>query len=125
MNEPEVALIVGVGPGLGASLAARFAKAEMHVALAARNVDRIAGIAADCCGIVHGARAYRVDATDEQSVENLFEQVIADLGAPKVVVYNAGAFVRKGIVETSVEEFERCWRVGCLGGVFGGRAAGG
>jgi NAD(P)-dependent dehydrogenase (short-subunit alcohol dehydrogenase family) len=28
-----------------------------------------------------------------------------------------------GILETPVEEFERCWRVGCLGGFLVGRAA--
>ena len=123
MNEAEVALIVGVGPGLGASLATRFAKAEMHVAIGARNLDRIAGIAADCCGIVHGALAYRVEVTEEHSVESLFDQVIADLGVPRVVVYNAGAFVKKGLIETGVDEFERCWRVGCLGGFLVGRAA--
>jgi NAD(P)-dependent dehydrogenase (short-subunit alcohol dehydrogenase family) len=39
------------------------------------------------------------------------------------VVYNAGAFVRKGVLDTSAEEFERCWRVGCLGGFLVGREA--
>jgi NAD(P)-dependent dehydrogenase (short-subunit alcohol dehydrogenase family) len=38
MGEPEVAVVVGVGPGLGAALVLRFAKAGMNVALAARQL---------------------------------------------------------------------------------------
>jgi NAD(P)-dependent dehydrogenase (short-subunit alcohol dehydrogenase family) len=123
MSEQEVAVVVGVGPGLGASLAMRFAKAGMNVALAARNLERVEGIAVDCCSIDHRGRAYAVDATSEASVESLFDQVAADMGVPHVVVYNAGAFVKRGVLETTVEEFERCWRVGCLGGFLVGRAA--
>jgi NAD(P)-dependent dehydrogenase (short-subunit alcohol dehydrogenase family) len=123
MSEPEVAVIVGVGPGLGAALALRFAKAGMNVALAARNLARVEAIAVDCCSIDHRGRAYAVDATDEASVESLFEQVVADMGVPHLVVYNASTFVKRGLLETIVEDFERCWRVGCLGGFLVGRAA--
>ena len=123
MSEAEVAIVVGVGPGLGAALAMRFAKAGMNVALAARNLERIEGIAVDCCSIDHRGRAYAVDATDEAAVELLFDQVVADMGAPHVVVYNAGAFVKRSVLDTTVAEFEHCWRVGCLGGFLVGRAA--
>jgi NAD(P)-dependent dehydrogenase (short-subunit alcohol dehydrogenase family) len=123
MSEPEVAVVVGVGPGLGAALAMRFAKAGMNVALAARSMERVEGIAVDCCAIGHCGRAYAVDATDEAAVENLFNNVVAEMGVPSLVVYNAGAFVKRGILETTVEEFETCWRVGCLGGFLVGRAA--
>lgn len=123
MPEPEVAVVVGVGPGLGAALAMRFARAGMNVALAARSLERIEGIAVDCCSIGHCGRAYAVDATDEAAVEALFDKVAMDMGTPGLVVYNAGAFVKRGVLETTVEEFERCWRVGCLGGFLVGRAA--
>ena len=60
MGEPEVAVVVGVGPGLGAALALRFAKAGMNVALAARQLERVEGIAIDCCNIDHrGSRSAR------------------------------------------------------------------
>ena len=119
----EVALVVGAGPGLGFALARRFARAEMNVALAARHGDKLETMAAECCGIGHGARAYVCDATLEHDVARLFQQVSAELGAPRLVVYNAGTFVPHGILDTSLEEFERCWRVGCLGGFLVGRAA--
>src|SRR5258707_15559836 len=116
MSEPEVAVVVGVGPGLGASLSLRFAKAGMNVALVARNRERVEAIAIDCCSIDRRGSAYAVDATDEASVESLFEKITSDLGSPSLVVYNAGAFIKRSLLETTVDEFEHCWRVGCLGG---------
>jgi len=116
----ETAVIVGVGPGLGAALARRFARGGMKVAMAARSPDKLAGLAAELAGT---ARAYACDAADEPAVTKLFADVARDFSAPRLVVFNAGGFVRKGIMETSVEEFERCWKTACLGGFLVGREA--
>jgi len=84
MVAQEKALIVGAGRGLSASLARLFAAEGMRVALAARNADKLAGLAADT-----GAKAYACDAADPASVAALFESVTADIGTPNIVVYNA------------------------------------
>jgi NAD(P)-dependent dehydrogenase (short-subunit alcohol dehydrogenase family) len=123
METRRVAVIVGTGPGLGCALAQRFARAEMHVAMVSRHPERLDALAAECSGIGHGARSYRCDATLEESVVALFRQIREELGEPDVVVYNAGAFVHRSVLETSAEEFEGCWRVGCLGGFLVGREA--
>ena len=119
----DTAVIVGAGPGLGAALARRFARAEMNVVMAVRNIEKIETLALGLSGIVHRTMAVACDATREADVKRLFECVQAEFGTPQLVVYNAGAFVRKGVLDTSVEEFERCWRVGCLGGFLVGREA--
>jgi NAD(P)-dependent dehydrogenase (short-subunit alcohol dehydrogenase family) len=123
MEQRKLAMIVGAGPGLGCALARRFGKAEMDVAMAARDLKRLEPLTMECAGIGHGARAYACDASNEEAVEAFFRQVRADLGEPDVVIYNAGAFVPRSILETSADEFERCWRTGCLGGFLVGRAA--
>lgn len=123
MQKDKVAVIVGVGPGLGCALAQRFARAEMHVALVSRDTKRIEGLAAGCTGVHHDGHAYACDATDEAAVEALFQSVRADLGEPDVVVYNASSFASSSILETSREDFEQCWRVACLGGFLVGRTA--
>jgi NAD(P)-dependent dehydrogenase (short-subunit alcohol dehydrogenase family) len=123
MDHREVAVIVGVGPGLGHSLSRRFSRAEMQVAMAARNPSKLDSMAVDSSGITHQARAYACDASDEQQVEELFRQICADLGEPDLVVYNAGAYAPGGIAETTAAAFERSWRVGCFGGFLVGRAA--
>ncbi len=123
MEKHQTAVIVGTGFGLGCALARRFARAEMNVALASRNPERIDGIASECCGVSHRARAYGCDATDEAAVASLFTRVADDMGEPDLVVYNAGTFVRASIVDTTADEFERCWRVGAFGGFLVGREA--
>jgi len=122
-DKPNTAVIVGAGTGLGAALARRFAHAEMNVAMAARNIAKIEALADTLTGIVHRTIAVACDATREADVERLFSRVSAELGAPRLVVYNAGAFVPKGILDTTVEDFEQCLRVSCLGGFLVGREA--
>ena len=114
----DVALVVGVGPGLGAALARRFAAEKMVVALGARRVDKLKDLARQT-----GGRAYACDSTSEISVDDLFTAVERDLGIPRLVVFNAGGFVRKPIAELGAGELEACWRACCLGGFLVGRAA--
>ena len=118
------AVIVGVGAGLGVALARRFANARMNVALAARTRAHIQPFAKEINNYATiKARAYGCDATKAKDVDKLFGRVVEDLGAPDLVVYNAGAFERGPVVEIAAEDFERCWRVGCFGGFLIGQAA--
>jgi NAD(P)-dependent dehydrogenase (short-subunit alcohol dehydrogenase family) len=114
----EIALIVGVGPGLGASLARRFAQGGFTVAIAARNADKLEALAREI-----GGRAYGCDAADAGSVERLFEQVEREMGAPTVAIYNAGAYAPGAVLDIDAAEFERCWRILCLGGFLVGQRA--
>ena len=69
MDKP-VAVVVGVGPGLGSALARRFAEAGMAVAIARRNPEHLAELAEEI-----GAKPYDCDATDGNEVEELFTAV--------------------------------------------------
>jgi len=113
-----IALVVGAGPGLGSALARRFAKAGMTVAVARRNANKLQDLTKEVSG-----RAYSCDVADAASVAALFEAVERDLGAPNLVAFNAGAYQRGGILEIAPEDFERCWRIGCMGGFLVGQAA--
>ena len=119
----ETAIIVGAGTGLGAALARRFARAEMNVAMAVRNPARIEVLAAEYCGVVHRTIAVACDGTKEDEVQALFQRVASELGPVRLVVYNAGGAIRKGILETSKDEFEGAWRNACLGAFLVGREA--
>ena len=119
-TQHEVAVIGGVGPGLGAALARRFASAGRSVAAAARDLSALTALAATIEPKVH---PYACDVTDEAQVEGLFHQVEADLGVPGVAIHNAAGYMRQSLLDTSQNDFERCWRVVCLGGFLVGRAA--
>ncbi len=121
MTKDEIAVVTGVGPGLGAALCRRFVDWGMKVAMGARREEQLKEIAASISG--DAVWAYPVDVTDEKSVTGFFLKVKFDLGEPNLVVYNAGAFQHVSILEADSSDFERCWRVGCMGGFLVGREA--
>jgi NAD(P)-dependent dehydrogenase (short-subunit alcohol dehydrogenase family) len=107
----EVALIVGAGAGLSASLARLFAREGMTVALAARNTEKLSGLVSEIRG-----HAYQCDTADAAQVTRLFAQLVKDTGDPDVVVFNASARSRGPIADLDAEEVHRAWLVGCYGG---------
>ncbi len=119
MAESGAAIIVGVGPGLGASLGRRFAAAGFTVALASRTKDKVERIAAG----IDGAQGYAVDAIDEGAVGGLFDTVEAQLGPVEVCVFNASGRVRASFLDIDTEEFVAAWKSSCLGGFVVGREA--
>lgn len=94
MAEREIALIVGAGTGLSASLARQCAAAGMAVAVAARDIGKLSGLVEET-----GANAYRCDASQADDVAALFDAVTGELGVPNLVVYNPSARARGPITE--------------------------
>jgi len=114
----EIALIVGAGSGLSASLARLFARQGMAVALAARSVEKLEALAAET-----GARTYRCDASKPHEVAHLFNTMGAELGAPKLVVFNAGLRGHGAIQDLDAEQVHNAWLSGCYGGFLVGQQA--
>ncbi len=118
MAQQEIALIVGSGPGLSASLARLFTKEGMRVALAARDPKKLEGLVKEIEG-----RAYPCDASIPQDVDNLFDSLAKDSGEPDVVVYNASGRVRGPITELDADAVRNTILVTCYGGFLVGQAA--
>jgi NADP-dependent 3-hydroxy acid dehydrogenase YdfG len=117
MSAP-VALVVGAGSGLSASLARLFRTQDIRVALAARNIDKLTALATEI-----GALSVACDATEPAQVEGLFREVAAKLGQPSIVVYNAGRRVRGAIETLDPTEVQRAWLATCFGGFLVGQHA--
>lgn len=115
MRDAKVAVVIGVGPGLGQAAARRFAKGGLAVAMVARTAEKLEALRDEIAR--EGGRALPVaaDASDAASVGEAFARVRRELGAPSVLVYNAGTFQMGGVLELSAEDFERCWRTTALG----------
>ncbi len=122
-DRPPVAVIAGVGEGLGFALGRRFAQAGYHVALAARTADRLARLAGEIQKSGHQAFAVPTDLREEQEVLALFDALESEHGPVEVAVYNAGANFRASILETPADMFEKIWRLGCYAGFLFGREA--
>lgn len=112
MARGEVAVIVGTGRGLSASLARLFARDGMRVALAARDTAKLAGLCDET-----GAMAFACDASDPAAVSTLFEDVDRKLGTPGLVVYNAANRGGRGpLTELDPEAVRQAILVTCYGG---------
>jgi NAD(P)-dependent dehydrogenase (short-subunit alcohol dehydrogenase family) len=116
-----VAAVLGVGPGLGASVARRFAREGFAVALIARNKDGLSEIQQEIKDSGGAALPVSADATDPASVEAAFGQVRSELGDPEVFVYNAGAFQMGGILEIEPQRFDECFKANCAGAFYAAR----
>ena len=118
MADKELALIVGAGAGLSASLA-RLANAQgMDVALAARNTDKLGALVSET-----GAMTYACDVADEASVNILFADLNRDAGVPDLVVYNPSYRARGPFVELDPAEVQKALLVTCFGGFLVAQAA--
>ncbi len=124
MSGTGPAIVVGVGPGLGAAICRRFAREGMNVAVAARKAEKTEKIVAEVNALGGGeARGFAVDTTDEAAVEKLFDDVAGTWGVPDAAIYNAGAFMKTSILDATAADFKRCWEANCYGGFLVGRAA--
>jgi len=107
----KIALIVGAGEGLSASLARLLARQGLQIALAARRIDKLGPLCAET-----GGRAFTCDATDPADVERLFGLVEREIGAPDVVIYNASARARGAFVELVPADVAQAIAVSAFGG---------
>ena len=111
---PRTAVIAGVGPGLGESLARKFAAEGCDVALFARSTEYIEDLAADLPDPGEGL-AVTVDLADVEAIREGFEAVRDAFGPVDVLVNHASAASWTGLLDTSVDEFESAWAVDARG----------
>ncbi len=114
---PQVAVVAGVGPGLGASLARKFAKEGCQVALLARSPDFIDTLADELRRRGTEVLAIPTDVSDVNQVAAAFQRIREQLGSADLLINNASAGGPFGqpFVEIPTESFTRGWSVGVLG----------
>ena len=86
----KIAFVTGASQGIGRACALELAKAGATVALAARNLDKLAAVAAEIEAVGGTAKPYALDVASEDSIKSAAKQILADLGAVHILVNNAG-----------------------------------
>ena len=94
----KIALVVGAGSGLSASVARALAADDYQVVLAARNIDKLEGLCSEI-----GAQAISCDATSIDSVRELFSTMRDSVGVADFVLYNASAYTADSITDLDPE----------------------
>jgi NAD(P)-dependent dehydrogenase (short-subunit alcohol dehydrogenase family) len=113
-SKRPVAVVIGVGAGLGAALARRFAQGY-RVAMIARTEEYLVKLAKEIS--TEGGEAFPIPANvaSAEEIKSAFERVRRELGAPEVLLYNAAMRPFGRLMETKSSTFENTWRVSTFG----------
>lgn len=116
------AIIVGASSGIGAALLRRLAFSGYNVAGVARRGDELQAI----CDAINAnlppgsgpaALAYEHDVTDYESVPDLFQQIVTDLGGLDLIVYAAAAQPAVDLHEYNFAKDEQMINTNLLGAI--------
>ena len=106
MTEPRTAIVTGAARGIGAAIALRLAEAghriavvDLRVADTERTVDAIIAAGGEAIGL--GA-----DVSDSDDVASAMVRVVDDLGAPTILVNNAGILRDSLIFKMSDDDWD-------------------
>ncbi|MGW0455467.1 MULTISPECIES: 3-oxoacyl-ACP reductase FabG [Gordonia] len=122
MSTQKTAIVTGSGRGIGAAVAKRLADDGLAVAV----LDITEEAAADTAKAINdaGGKAIAVgaDVSDEASVNAAVEKVAAELGAPTVLVNNAGILRDNLLFKMSVDDWDAVMGVHLRGAFLMSRA---
>ena len=107
-NQP-VALITGASSGIGEAAAIRLHESGFLVWGGARRVDRMAGLAG------RGIRTHALDVTDEASMTDFVDRLLAEHGRIDVLVNNAGYGSYGAVEDVPLTEARRQLEVNLFG----------
>ena len=111
----KVALITGAARGIGRAVAERYLKEGARVVIADINE---AGAQAVARELGANALGFRLDITDQTSIDAVVAQTVAKFGGLDILVNNAGLFDLAPIVEITRESYRRVYAVNVEGLLF-------
>ncbi len=113
----KIAIVTGGAMGIGYGIAARLAEAGASVAIADRNANEAQASAEKLNAKGYSAAAFAVDVSDEASVQQMIEQVIAKWESVDILVNNAGIYPNVTLAQMTSADFDKVIAVN-LRGVF-------
>jgi dehydrogenase/reductase SDR family protein 7B len=114
----KVAVITGASSGIGKSLALEAAKGGYDVVLAARSVDKLNDVAAQCSEMGVSALAVPCDVSSESDCKALMEKTTEKFGRIDVLVNNAGISMRSVLASTDPDVIEKVMQINFYGSVY-------
>ena len=120
----DVLVVVAAGPGLGRSVALRFAREGAAVGLVARSTDGIS----DLAGEISAAGASAVgtaaaDVGDETQLRAALAELRSALGEATVLVYNGSAYVEGSVTSLPADRLRLALDVGVVGALVAAQEA--
>jgi NAD(P)-dependent dehydrogenase (short-subunit alcohol dehydrogenase family) len=116
----RVALVAGVGPGLGAALVRKLAQEGYRVGMFARSPGFI-GELADELGA--NTLAVPTDVSNAKEVAAGFRKVRQQMGPVEILIAHASGSVGDSLLKTTPDQFEQSWRTAVFGAFLCAREA--
>jgi NAD(P)-dependent dehydrogenase (short-subunit alcohol dehydrogenase family) len=114
--EGRVAIVSGIGPGMGRDVSLALAREGADLALAARTAGKLAEVAAEVRAVGRRALEVPTDITSRLDCQRLVERVKAECGRVDVLVNNAFDLgPLKPLAEADAEDLLRPLRVNLVG----------
>ncbi len=111
----KVALVTGASQGIGRATALALARAGARVVAAARNAEKLAGVAAEISAAGGETLVVQMDVADAEQVKSGFRQAIEKFGRLDILVNNA-ALTRDGLaVRMKQDDWEAVLRTNLTG----------
>ncbi|MDN5698527.1 MAG: SDR family NAD(P)-dependent oxidoreductase [Rubrobacter sp.] len=113
--ENRVAVVTGASSGIGDPAAKEIARRGAVVALAARDGEKLVGIAREIRRAGGIALPVQTDVTDDESVRNFISRTVSELGGVDVLVNNAGLGLSGRVGELRADDLRYVYEVNVLG----------
>ena len=114
--DDKVAIVSGIGPGMGRDISLALAREGADVVLAARSEDRLREVADEVTALGRRAVTVPTDITHAEQCQNLVGTAVAELGRVDVLVNNA---FRQPPFQRLEEADAEDWRKGLKVNLFG------
>jgi len=111
----KVAVVTGGAAGIGAAIAAGYAREGAMLVIADLSLEKATAIAGSLGG---GAFGLEVDISSQDSVEAMADQIIKRVGRVDILVNNAGVTRAQPWFKITAEAFDRIFAVNVRGLVF-------
>ncbi|WP_214415724.1 SDR family NAD(P)-dependent oxidoreductase [Sphaerisporangium fuscum] len=109
------AVVIGAGPGIGRSVARRFAREGLPIALVARTPRTLAEAAEAVAPFAVPVVSLTADSADETALRAALDAAAGEFGLPDVVVYNAAIVQADAPGQLSARAHLDAWAVNVVG----------
>ena len=106
----KVALVTGVGPGTGSSIARRFSDGDYKVAMIARDKERLKSLEDE----LEDSKGYSCELRNQEYLNSTIDNIIKDFGYPDVFIHNAVRGTRGNFLEFTSEELQSNFDINVL-----------
>ena len=106
----KVALVTGVGPGTGSSIARRFSDGGYKVAMIARDKERLKSLEDE----LEDSKGYSCELRNQEYLNSTIDNIIKDFGYPDVFIHNAVRGTRGNFLEFTSEELQSNFDINVL-----------